>query len=61
MVGVRCVSNVEAADVQMRESACDREDAEDETDDEADEIEGFHVLFAAWLRKFFCALVEWVW
>ena len=53
-VGVRGVSDVEAADVQMREAACEGEHAEDETDEKADEEEGFHgFLFAAWLREFF--------
>ena len=50
--GLCGVSDVHAADVQMREASCDREDAEDKADDETDEIDGFHALFAAWLRKF---------
>lgn len=36
------VSDVEAAYVKVREATCDGKDAEDETDEEADEEEGFH-------------------
>ena len=41
-VGVRGMSQAEMTDVKVREAAGEGENAENETDDEADEIDGFH-------------------
>jgi hypothetical protein len=55
-VGVHGVSDVDAADVKVSETASDGDHAEDEADEEADEEEGFHgFLFGAWLREFFAS------
>ena len=42
VVCVRCVAEVNASNVQVREAANYRGQAEDETDAEADEVEGVH-------------------
>ena len=51
-MGVTGVSDVEAADVQMGEASDDGDEAEDETDGEADEIEGVHVIWCSVWRLF---------
>ena len=43
-VAVRHMTDVEAADVQMSEASNDRDETEDQTDTETDEIEGVHII-----------------
>jgi len=52
-VAVRHVANVDAADVNVSEASDDREETEDETDAEADEIEGVHIIWCSVWRLFF--------
>jgi hypothetical protein len=47
--------------VQMREAACDGEDAEDEADDKADEIDGFHGFICCVALRVSGGPVEWGW
>jgi hypothetical protein len=51
-MGVGGVSDVQAADVQVRETSDDRDEAEGETDGETDEIEGVHVIWCSVWRLF---------
>jgi hypothetical protein len=46
-MAVRHVSDVDAADMKVSEASDEREHAEDETDAEADEIEGVHVIWCS--------------
>ncbi len=54
-VRVRCMSYVQAADVQVGEASCDRQQAEGEADDEADEIESVHSYAVRCRAAFFVA------
>ena len=60
---VRCVSDVNAADVKMREAASDGEHAEDEADEKADEEEGFHGFICCVASRVFCepVVLSWWW
>lgn len=59
-VSVRGMSQAEVADVEMREASCEGEHAENETDDEADEIDSFHgyALFAFVLVRSFVSFLR---
>ena len=41
------VADVDSSDVQVGEASDDRDDAEDETDGETDEIEGVHIIWCS--------------
>jgi len=52
VVDVCLVTNVKASDMQMREAAENRGQAEDEADAETDEVEGIHSHCVRRLRLF---------
>ena len=56
---VRCVSNVDAADVEVSKAARDGKHAEDEADEEADKKEGFHGFIWCVASRVFCGPVGW--
>jgi hypothetical protein len=52
-MAVRHVADVDAADVKVGEASDEREHAEDETNAEADEIEGVHIIWCSVWQLFF--------
>ena len=57
-VDVGRVPDVEVADVKVREASGHREEAEDKTDDETDEVEGVHIIWCSALLFFASRLWE---